>query len=157
MIIRDLKELLMRRAASRPGGLPFGMYNPIRLGEWVIATDGWALFALKTAEKYTHTDKGFDVAVEWIKTPLSLAIYPMKQLADFADNNEFGLINGIHFDLTILRDFLVPVEAEFYHLYLNKKEGMLFVGGEFWRVILMARKDAPLGEIHNLAIGKDQR
>ena len=145
MTITDLKELLMRRAAARRG-LPDTFDKPVRLGEWVIATDGHAILALKTTAKYTHTNIKVESAKEWINSPLSAEILPFKPLEQFCSGSNYGYIDGAFFDLTILCDFMVPIEANVYRFRLDYEKHMLTIGGDDWRIIIMERKSDPVAD-----------
>jgi hypothetical protein len=144
--VETLKNILLLREASRID-FPVKWKNPVRIGEWVMVTDGWCFLAIKSEEQVLDSSQYGETILGWINKELSNKALPMIPFKQFVGRRRISNIDGHCYDMDILADFLPFVESNSYRYAHYRQEPMpgkasahsLHLGGDDWRIVLMGK------------------
>ncbi len=147
MIIADLKNVILLRQAVR-FDFPADFLNPVRVGEWLVASDGTCFVAYKSKEPCDTPPGRMAAAKPWLDADLGTKAMPLNELKMFAGKRKISAIDGRKFDMDIFADFIAFIDAKTYRFAFfrtdarNEREPMwaLQVGDDTWRVMLMGMK-----------------
>jgi len=135
--------MILKRRRKEWGGLFLAINTPYRAGDWVIATDGRALLGVKASWKVREGDAPRTAAISWLEKPVGKKKLSLPKLRDFASKHQDASILGYEYDLSILADFLLPLEDEFCGVKYDSDLNALHLSGNGWGIIFMRRRLKP--------------